>query len=502
MATLRPHWPTDRGSIFYDDVASAPTLRRATKDGRIRRIAPGVYTADESAEVEQLVRDRRFEILARLVPDAVLVDRTAAENGNVSGGRLFVASRGRSANLKLPGLEVFVRSGAPLENSEADPPWAEQLRMSSPPRIIVDNLVPSRARGGPSRTLSLSELEEWLWAKQTAWGSERFERLRRGAHAVAGLLQVPERVEQIDELFAALRGSGPVRSDASPLVKAQAHGKAWDPDRVAAFETAAELLSTTHDDVWDSPGTIGEPTLWTELPFWESYLSNFIEGTVFTVDEAREIVQTQKVPSSRPADGHDILGTYTCVSDPVGRATTSEDAGELIDLLRARHRAMMQRRPEIGPGEWKAQPNMVGSYEFVSPELVLGTLLKGFSFVDRVPRGFRRALFLMYVVSETHPFADGNGRTARVMANAELSAVGQARIVIPIVYRNEYLDGLRALSRSGDTRVYGRVMAYAWRWTAAMPWDDQASCEGKLTQTNALLDSGDAARDGFRLEIP
>ena len=51
MATLRPHWPTTPGSIFFDDVASRPTLRRAVQDGRIRRITAGVYTTDTSADI-------------------------------------------------------------------------------------------------------------------------------------------------------------------------------------------------------------------------------------------------------------------------------------------------------------------------------------------------------------------------------------------------------------------------------------------------------------------
>ena len=81
----------------------------------------------------------------------------------------------------------------------------------------------------------------------------------------------------------------------------------------------------------------------------------------------------------------------------------------------------------------------------------------------------------MVVITEVHPFADGNGRVARVMMNAELSAVEAARIVIPSVYRNEYIAGLRSTSASEGTEVsvLMRVMGFAWRWTAAMPWEDR-----------------------------
>ncbi len=55
----------------------------------------------------------------------------------------------------------------------------------------------------------------------------------------------------------------------------------------------------------------------------------------------------------------------------------------------------------------------------------------------RMPEAFvsdasiTRAVFMMFLIAEIHPFADGNGRTARIMMNAELVAAGEERIVIP-----------------------------------------------------------------------
>ena len=85
---------------------------------------------------------------------------------------------------------------------------------------------------------------------------------------------------------------------------------------------------------------------------------------------------------------------------------------------------------------------------------------------------------------------------------AELSAVDQARIVIPIVFRNEYQTALRTLSREGHCDLYVRTLAYAWRWTAAMPWQDRAAVDAFLATTNALVDSTDAERTGVRLQLP
>jgi hypothetical protein len=86
--------------------------------------------------------------------------------------------------------------------------------------------------------------------------------------------------------------------------------------------------------------------------------------------------------------------------------------------------------------------------------------------------------------------------------NAELSVVGQARIVIPISYRSEYQDALRGLSRDGQCEPYVRMLAHAWRWTAALPWHDRSATMGQLAATYALLDAVDASRMKVRLTLP
>jgi len=88
--------------------------------------------------------------------------------------------------------------------------------------------------------------------------------------------------------------------------------------------------------------------------------------------------------------------------------------------------------------------------------------------LDRLTPGIARALYVMLVVSEVHPFTDGNGRVARLMMNAELSAVGDARIVTPNVFRNEYISSLRRVSTSnGDLAVALTARINSWNATCA-----------------------------------
>ncbi|MCP5066446.1 MAG: cell filamentation protein Fic [bacterium] len=464
-------------------------------------MGPKIYTADMTSGRAEIVRANPWRILARVLPDAVIVDRSAAEGGRISEGMLFVAAETTRKRVSLPGLEIRIRAGAAVDAPIADSVWPEGLRMASAARTLLDNLAPSRGRKGRvPRTLSRAELEDWLAAKAIAWGPERTERLRAECHVLAATFPGEHDLEIVDALFDQLQGLEPPRRDAGEMFKAFTAGAAWDDRRIALFETAIGALAVLPSAAPRLlPGTEGLG----ELPFYESYFSNYIEGTEFTVEEARTIIETQIPPADRPEDGHDILGTYHCVVDPVGRAATSTDADELIGYLQARHQTILAGRPDKNPGAWKSKPNQVGVYQFVAPELVDGTLRKGLSGLKRLDPGIARALYVMLVVSEVHPFTDGNGRVARVMMNAELSAVGDARIVIPSVYRNEYISALRRVSTSnGNIDAYLAVMTHAWRWTAAMPWTDRAATEGQLDATNALMGSTDAQNTNVRLTLP
>ena len=504
--TTYPPWPTEMRSVFFDneDIASTATLRRAVAEERIRRLAPRLYTADLKSDAAEIVVENRWFILGRLLPGALIVDRSAAEGGRVVNGFLFVASEERRTPIRLPGLVVHVRNGRPVDEPTEDPMWAEGLRMSSPARTLVDNMAVSRRRGKrPARTLSPSELEDWLARKALVWGPKRMSRLRGNAVAMAEVLDAPDRVENIKRIFEQLAGQRPPSPAAGRYFRAVVKGRAWDERRMGMFQRLAEGLNKYDDP--DLPDWLPAEPSPGELPFFESYFSNYIEGTIFTVNEARHIVESQEPPATRAADGHDILGTHRCVVDPVGRKAVSEKPEEIVSHLCKRHETIMAvGRPELLPGLWKHENNQAGGYVFVAPNLVEGTLMKGLELVSSVPAGFRRALYVMMVTLEVHPFIDGNGRVARVMMNAELSAANLARIVIPSVYRREYLGGIRRASLSDAEHIGSlvKVMSFAWRWTAAMPWEDRAATEGQLKATNALLDPDETPLDGIRLELP
>ena len=86
--------------------------------------------------------------------------------------------------------------------------------------------------------------------------------------------------------------------------------------------------------------------------------------------------------------------------------------------------------------------------------------------------------------------------------NAELVAAGRERIIIPTIYRSNYLTALKALSLSSHPTPIVRTLNFAQRWVAAIPWGNLAETQQALTRTNAFMDPAHADDVGIRLSVP
>ena len=354
----------------------------------------------------------------------------------------------------------------------------------------------SRARSGTRRTLSRPELEAQLERLLANQGEGELNRLRDEATQIAGELDRDRELAELSSLTGALLGTRETRL-ASALGRATQAGESWDEARLALFDV---LFAALHEHVpLDRPAAERiSPT----FSFFEAYFSNFIEGTEFTVEEAHDIVFRAVVPVDRPKDAHDVLGTFDLVSDPALRARTPSSAEDLKSLLSKFHERIMAGRPEERPGHFKTRKTRAGNTEFVAPSRVLGTLRRGYERYGALESGFARAVFAMFLVAEVHPFSDGNGRVARALANAELSAAGQQRLTIPIVYRDDYLQALRAMSRLSAPGALIKALARAQAWAGGVDWSSMASAETDLKRTNALLTPEEADERGVILRTP
>jgi hypothetical protein len=478
---------------FVSNADMTRAVSRAVKSGVLRRLASRLYTRNLKDPPAKIVQRNLWPIVAAYLPDAIIADRTAFDNRPASDGSVFLIAD-HKRDIVLPGITLRPRKGPPP--MESDRPFIASLRIASPARAFLENMRPSRARDGVSRTLSKREIEERLDEMIRHSGEASLQRLRNDARGIADQLGLQDEFQRLDALIGGLLGSRDTQLE-SPVAAARAAGLPYDPQRLDLFQRLhAELASS-------APVTrLARATDGPALPFFEAYFSNFIEGTEFAVDEAADIIFKGYIPKNRPEDAHDVIGTWKLVSNTHEMSKLPKNFEEFTTLLKNRHAQIMEGRPDKGPGRFKIEANRAGATYFVAPNLVEGTLAKGYEIYRSLTAPQHRAIFMMFVIAEVHPFADGNGRIARIMMNAELVATGESRIIVPTVYRNNYLMALKALSQNGITAALLRTMDFAQRYTAAIDFEDLDRARFMLDRTHAFADPTEADAAGIRLTLP
>jgi hypothetical protein len=486
----------DPPEVFVSTSARSASVSRAVAAGKLRKLGFRLYTTSLTEDPKSIVRRHLWDIAAGFFPGGLVADRTALEHQPAPDGSVFlVAAKG--GKVVLPG--VTLRARRDLGPQPDDFSLRDDLYCMSTARALLENMRPSRARSGVARTLKRSEIETWLEQFLRNSGEERLNALRDQIRMIAPTLKMEGAAAELDEIVGTLLGTHGGRL-ASPAAKARARGFSFDPKRIALLEKLHDALRRFPPE----PARVWHPARRAAInqAFFEAYFSNFIEGTEFAVDEASAIVFEGVIPPNRPADAHDVLGTFRLVSGAEEMTRLPGTADSLLDLLRQRHRSIMAGRPEKAPGEFKRRPNQFGSLVFVAPDDVHGTLVEGFRIYQRLSEPLHRAIFMMFLVSEVHPFEDGNGRVARVMMNAELAAAGQTRVLVPIVYRSNYISSLRALSGSAWPEPIIKTLAFAQRYVAAIPWDDMKRARLVLARSNAFVRPEEGDEKGIRLRVP
>ena len=485
---------------FVSSSALSREVSRRLKAGQLRKLGSRLYTANLVDAPEAIVRRNLWDIVAGYFPGALVADRTALENAPAADGSVCLVTESGST-LTVPGVTLRPRRGKGPQDS--DRPFLNTLFLSSTARAWLDNLRPSRARGGRlPRTLPRPELEDRLDNLVRLAGVDAANRLRDEARALAPMIDRTAEAERLDALVGNVLGAhaGHAALLTSPRAQARHRGRPYDAERL-------RLLQILHGALRDMPPSFRParqrvPEAAATLAFYDAYFSNFIEGTEFAVDEAAQIVFQGRIPAERPTDAQDIMGVWRIVSNNAEMRRTPRDAAALLDLLRQRHAAVLANRPEVRPGEFKRVPNQAGATLFVLPDDVPGTLERGFALGRSLETPFQRAVFMHFLIAEVHPFADGNGRIARIMMNAELAGGDEERILIPTVYQGNYVAAQRALTHNGVATPLIRTLDYAQRWTAAVEWRSVEGTARELAACNAFLESESAEQEGRRLRMP
>jgi Fic family protein len=184
------------------------------------------------------------------------------------------------------------------------------------------------------------------------------------------------------------------------------------------------------------------------------YESNSIEGNSLTLRETELVLSKGVTVSGKPLKDHleavnlaKAWERVKALAQP-GATVTERD---LLDL----HRIILTRVEDSFAGTYRSSAVRIAGSNHIPPNPIkvpdlMATL---FAETESISDPVERAAKLHHGIASVHPFADGNGRTARLAMNFVLLAAGYPPISIPTTPREAYYNALESAD-SGDFKAF------------------------------------------------
>jgi hypothetical protein len=222
------------------DKAISKQISKLEKSGKIKKIAPRIYTSNLTDEPEEIIRKNIFTILGAQYPNSVLSHRSALEFKPTSSGNIFVTYT-YTKKIQLPGITIrFMKGHGPIDG---DSKFSGELYVSQQERAFLENLQVSRQLGPESKTITLPELEEKLDQIVRVKGEQGLNEVRDRAKEIAEQLNLHSEFAKLNRLISALLTTKPSKILTSPVALARAFGNPYDPVRIALFEKLFQHLT-------------------------------------------------------------------------------------------------------------------------------------------------------------------------------------------------------------------------------------------------------------------
>ena len=458
--------------IFAKDTSEAKQLSKAVGRGELKRIRQGIYTDAEWEDIPKLLKNRWYQVVEYLYPSAVVSHATAVSL--LPENKVIYITAPVKIRKKVQISDLLTIEVLPGDVEHLKEPFQPHSYRSSPSRYLLENLQISHKDVAAPKSLGKKWVEQELCRLLERYGEEELNRIRDEARANYSVLSMEKEFQSLESLIGAILSTQPIESLSTERAIAVAKKESFDPERIKTFQSLARYLLQCN---FASRPYKYNSSSWRNLSFFESYFSNYIEGTEFEIEEAEQIVFEKNEINNRHQDSHDVSSVFDVVQDYTEMATTPNSADELLALLIQRHSLIMDARPEKRPGQFKVKAN---DTVFVLPEQVEGTFARAFSIYQSLPKGLARAIFIQFLVTECHPFDDGNGRLARIMMNAELVSGEEIKIIVPTVHRDSYLNGLRDATRNNKFRTITKVFSDLHGYTDSIEWGDYSEARTTL----------------------
>ena len=192
-----------------------------------------------------------------------------------------------------------------------------------------------------------------------------------------------------------------------------------------------------------------------------TYTSNAIEGNALTLRETAEVIEHGLTVGGKSLRDHlEAVDHYNALLWMRDLAATSTAIDE--NIVRELHRRVVVRsQPDIG-GLYSSLPRRIAGSPVILPNpRKFPSLMNDFgewlSTAEPLPAASFDAHFSLVAI---HPFADGNGRTARLLMNLLLLRGGYPPIAVRPEDRKPYLDALQHASLQDDLQPFQAFLHY------------------------------------------
>lgn len=202
--------------------------------------------------------------------------------------------------------------------------------------------------------------------------------------------------------------------------------------------------------------------------------SNQIEGSTLTFSDTLFFLNEGITVEGKPfrdyvmAIDHEEAIQYLNEAISEGHPISETFLKELNALVRRGEmtRSKMDELSKLGqPGEYKKAPNFVRKqdlsvHEYLAPHFVPEEMEKLVAFCQggSEMQAITKAALAHWNFVRIHPFADGNGRVARLLMNMILMKSGQPPAIIPMARRRDYITALET-AQSGNPSVFPEFIA-------------------------------------------
>jgi hypothetical protein len=450
--------------------AVARSVQRRCVAGELARLAPGLYVSDRDPQAQAaLVREHWVRILGELVPGAVVSYRSAYGAAPAEGVLILSHPSRFNRTIRLPGLRVALVKGPGALPGDA-PLGSGALHLASMQRMLLENLTRPRGADGRSRGEAAvrQRLEQILAAGD---GALALDRVRSVARSLAGPLNMSRELVRLEHLIDELLS--PPEDSASADAPGAGAGEA-EPGCIAMLQALAHRLRRQRWPRWEAVAT-GQPDR-AHQALVEAWFECFDAAPLPVIRQACADVLAEKVGIASDAPMRELLSVFKLAASSPLSDSVPPFGDWFAQGMRARHGLLMRLVEPMRAGRFRARdpsaPAAAPVPGRIEPERIEGTLVAGSKLAIEVPEGLARAIFYSILLRRVQPFDRGSDKLAHLLMNAELSSVGEARIVVPTRMREHLQIAGERLLRQGDPERYIRLLVALQRWSAALDFSD------------------------------